>query len=269
VSAEPLAFADERFQEDAPNYRYLRAAITGGALGRPARVLDFGCGLGQFVRHARAQGLDVEGVDAYSDEFARWRARLPPEIADRVRTIEAGRIPHPDASFDAVIANFVFEHIETPAPALAEIARVLKPGGAFLALFPTGDTWYEGHAGLYFVHWLAPWPGAQRAYLRAAHAMGLGYHRGALAREKWADGMARSLAHGVHHHCYADVRRWWRDAFGEAPRSLAADFVLFRIRESRFRRAAGLAALAPWLLRALCHVRAGRVLLTCNRKPTA
>src|SRR5271166_5045633 len=58
------------------------------------------------------------------------------------------------SQFDMVISNQVFEYIPDPTRILPEIARVLKPGGQFLALFPFREIWYEGHLGLYFAHWL-------------------------------------------------------------------------------------------------------------------
>lgn len=65
-------------------------------------------------------GVDVPGVEA----------------SDRVRLIVDGRIPFDDNSFDVVVSNQVFDHTEKPRPVFAEIRRVLKPGGVFIALFP-------------------------------------------------------------------------------------------------------------------------------------
>jgi SAM-dependent methyltransferase len=76
--------------------------------------------------------------------------------------------PHPvrRRKLDVVISNQVFEHVFEPLGMLREINRVLRPEGALLAMFPTSDIWFEGHLGLYFVHWLHGWPRLQHAYCR-------------------------------------------------------------------------------------------------------
>ena len=62
------------------------------------------------------------------------------------------RLPFRAATFDVVTANLVFEHLAHPAPALAELARVLKPGGLLLALFPAREMWFEPHLKAPWLH---------------------------------------------------------------------------------------------------------------------
>ena len=94
------------------------------------RVLDVGTGEGQIARLAVAGGASrVVGVDPTwaQVEVARERAGGPAYVR-----AGAAELPFPDAAFDAVVACLVFEHIEAVDDALAEVARVLEPGGNFL-----------------------------------------------------------------------------------------------------------------------------------------
>lgn len=113
-----------------------------------ARVLDVGCGDGQISRAAAAAGCDVLGVDPVPlhVETARARAGGP-----RYEIGSAGSLPAADGEFDAVVACLVFEHIDAVDAALAEVARVLRPGGRFAfflnhpLLQTPGSGWVDDH----------------------------------------------------------------------------------------------------------------------------
>ena len=250
------------------NYDYvLRRAVdlSGGA--RP-RILDYGCGRAQGVTLGLARGLDIWGTDSFEGPWRSWRQDMPAATAERVLALEDGRIPVPDGHFDAVFANQVFEHLRDVPGVLEEIRRVLKPGAPLLALFPTRDTWWEGHTGLYFVHYLSRWPALRRRYLDLAHRCGFGFYRRRQTREAWVAQRAKVIDEFCVYHEIGQVRRWWRDCFGQAPQSLAADYIRFRLarhpRLAAARRLADGRATTP-LLALVCHRRAGRVLLA--RKP--
>ena len=95
------------------------------------RVLDVGCGDGQISRLLAAAGADVVGVDPTWNQIrvAAGRAGGP-----SYARADAAALPFGAASFDAVVACLVFEHIDDLDGAVAEVARVLRPGGRF-ALF--------------------------------------------------------------------------------------------------------------------------------------
>jgi len=250
----------------SPNYDYV-VATARRLLPQGGRVLDFGCGRGNIVALAMddAPELDICGADTFQDYYASWMADIPAQVASRIFRIEDGRLPFPDASFDGVVSNQVFEHVADAAPALAEIARVLKPGGFFLALFPTAQTWFEPHSGIYFAHWVKD-HARQKRYLAACHRRGRGYYRENATPERWADFMSHTIRKECHYRTNRAIRRLWRAAFGQAPRSLAADYMRFRVAvHPRFGRFARLAAPASPLLAFVCHIRAGVVLLA--RKP--
>jgi SAM-dependent methyltransferase len=123
--------------------------VTEHLAGR-ARVLDIGCGEGQVARHviATTGATSVVGVDPSDAQLvvARERAGGPGYVRGA-----ADALPVPDGSFDAAVACLVFEHITAVDAALAEVARVLRPGGVFLFLLHhpllqvPGSGWIDDH----------------------------------------------------------------------------------------------------------------------------
>jgi SAM-dependent methyltransferase len=101
------------------------------AAARAATVLDVGCGEGQVSRLAAAGAARrlVVGVDPTSAQLT-VAARRGGGVA--FAGAVASALPFPSASFDAVIACLVFEHIDDVDAAIDEVGRVLRPGGAFL-----------------------------------------------------------------------------------------------------------------------------------------
>ena len=95
------------------------------ALPRP--VLDVGCGDGHFGSVIFPGGADV-GLDPGVSDLAEARSRGVYRL--RVAA-DSGDMPFPDASFRSVVSNCVFEHIPEIDRTIAEIARVLEPGGVF------------------------------------------------------------------------------------------------------------------------------------------
>jgi hypothetical protein len=145
---------------------------------------------------------------------------------------------------------------------------VLKPGGVFIALFPDDTVWFEGHIGLYFVHWMRGYPGLLRAYLKACYALGLGYYREGKSAAEWADWAPTTMRDEVCYHAAPDVRRWWREAFDAPVESWAHDYMLFRIAASRRLRSLLPIASKKWMspiLKFVCNARAGLVLRTCKQ----
>jgi SAM-dependent methyltransferase len=92
------------------------------------QILDLGCGDGQLTARLLAGGLDVRGVDASSAMVAAARARGV--TADQAA---AEKLPYPDASFDAVFSNAALHWVRGQDEMMAEVHRVLKPGGRFVA----------------------------------------------------------------------------------------------------------------------------------------
>lgn len=121
-------------------------------LGAPLRpcmkLMDFGCGEGGLVRAALSQGLDAYGCDFYDVKHSYNGRDISAELreSNRVRRIlHPYRLPFDDSSMDAVISNEVFEHVLDYPQAIAELHRVMRPGGVFLHFFPSRYRWLEGH----------------------------------------------------------------------------------------------------------------------------
>jgi ubiquinone biosynthesis O-methyltransferase len=94
------------------------------------KVLDIGCGDGEFAVELTKRGAVVTGIDSSPAmiEAAKGRAmQHGANIAFRVAT--AGQLPFPDESFDVVTAITILCFVEDASPVFREIARVLRPGG--------------------------------------------------------------------------------------------------------------------------------------------
>jgi len=90
------------------------------------RVLDVATGPGWVAAQAAERGASVVGVDVAEAMIARARRAYP---ALDFRRADAHELPFADASFDAVVGNLAVMHLSRPERAMAEFARVLRPGG--------------------------------------------------------------------------------------------------------------------------------------------
>ena len=103
-----------------------------------ARVLEVGCGPGHLsIRLARQHGLDVTGLDLDPAmiERARANADRPGDGGERRPSFLVGDVASlafPDGSFDLVVSTLSMHHWADPTAGLAEIGRVLRPGGRAL-----------------------------------------------------------------------------------------------------------------------------------------
>jgi ubiquinone/menaquinone biosynthesis C-methylase UbiE len=111
-----------------PRRAFLLAHLEPGA-----RVLDLGCGEGDFAAAAAEAGAaEVLGVDVAAEAVRRARARHPGLRFEQV----GDALPAPDASFDLVWCSEVLEHVLDTAAVLSEARRVLRTGGALLVTTP-------------------------------------------------------------------------------------------------------------------------------------
>lgn len=131
------------------NGHYERPAmldLAGDVAGR--RILDAGCGSGPLSAALRDRGALTTGFDLSAAMVELARARLGPE-ADVIVHDLAKPLPYADDSFDDVVASLVLHYLEDWSEPLAELRRVLKPGGRLIlsvnhpilyrALNPDGD----------------------------------------------------------------------------------------------------------------------------------
>ena len=111
------------------------------------RMLDVGCGGGKFLRSMKQLGWQTQGV-----EFNQSAVATCHEAGLEVFQGELAAAAFPDSSFDLVTARHVIEHIADPKPFVAEIFRVLKPGGLMLLRTPNSEALGRGWFG---THWFA------------------------------------------------------------------------------------------------------------------
>lgn len=128
-----------------------------GRLGVQAddRLLDIGCGFGRHAYQAARLGAEVVAFDFGADEVRNvldtFGAMIVGREIDPARTRvgavqgDALALPFGDGSFDRIIASEVLEHIPADEVAMAELARVLRPGGTMAVTVP--------RAGPEFVNW--------------------------------------------------------------------------------------------------------------------
>ena len=109
------------------------------------QVLDLGCGFGRHAFEAYRRGAHVVAVDRSAEEveqvISMFRAmqaggEAEPHLVARAVRADLLALPFPDASFDVVMASEVLEHIPDDEAAMAEISRVVKPGGRVAVTVP-------------------------------------------------------------------------------------------------------------------------------------
>jgi ubiquinone/menaquinone biosynthesis C-methylase UbiE len=103
------------------------------------RVLEVGCGQGHLTTRLAERGVDIVGIDA-NPKAAEVSG------SDRVRFMHAEDLDFGDSEFDAIVSVHAIEHIPPLEEAVSEMARVLKPGGRALFIYPA-----EPIQGLYAI----------------------------------------------------------------------------------------------------------------------
>ena len=150
--AEALSFGQNR--------RWRRAMVDSVVDGGPTTVLDVATGTaGVAVQLARRTGARVTGIDITEAMLRRGRAAVRQEgLRTRIALVsgQAEQLPFPDATFDALTFTYLLRYVADPAATLAELARVVRPGGAVASLefhvppqpLPRGAWWLYTRVGL-------------------------------------------------------------------------------------------------------------------------
>jgi SAM-dependent methyltransferase len=126
----PAPAGTRSFGNFEANLAFIEAA---GDIGPGTRVLEIGAGTGRLLHALRERGASVEGVELQQhliDEAHRCYGPLP------LQRVTGTALPYADASFDVIVSFDVFEHIPDSDAHLAEVWRVLRPGGPYLLQTP-------------------------------------------------------------------------------------------------------------------------------------
>jgi len=114
------------------NYPYLHTKYLTEkfSIQKNSKLLDLGCGRGEFTKGFLDQGMDCYGVDQ-SDQAKKFC----PAAKIKVANLEE-RLPFEDNCFDVIYSKSVLEHFYYPEKLLSEAYRVLKPNGLIISLTP-------------------------------------------------------------------------------------------------------------------------------------
>jgi ubiquinone/menaquinone biosynthesis C-methylase UbiE len=118
----------ETYDDDENPIIALEESVVWAVLSavEPGAALDAACGTGRHARRLAERGYEVVGIDLTAEMLERARARVP-----EATFLEADLrdIPAESERFDVVVCALALAHLEDLAPAVAELARVLRPGG--------------------------------------------------------------------------------------------------------------------------------------------
>jgi demethylmenaquinone methyltransferase/2-methoxy-6-polyprenyl-1,4-benzoquinol methylase len=118
--------------------RWRRFLVSRVECGRDDSVLDVATGTAAVaIELVRQKGCRVVGIDQSPEMVAGAQARIEAaSLSDRITLIEGGaeKLPCPDGAFDALTFTYLIRYVEDPGVTLAELARVVRPGGVVAAL---------------------------------------------------------------------------------------------------------------------------------------
>lgn len=156
-----LAAVEDRMWYFRALHAHVERALAANFSGRPAQILDAGCGTGGLIvrlapRHPtwRWTGIDAEPLAC---NFAAQRTRgdranvgstataLTVQAEPEIKLGSVTELPFADRTFDAVVSADVLYHVEDDARALAEFRRVLRPGGVVIVNVPAYQWLWSYH----------------------------------------------------------------------------------------------------------------------------
>jgi SAM-dependent methyltransferase len=237
---------------------WIRSNCPKGAL----RILDYGCGRGEVVNLLLAAKFDAFGCDIYYDE-SYYEQVDPSLLGVRIFRMEGYNTPFDDASFDCIINNQVIEHVEELDQLLAEMSRLLKPGGVVLSLFPDKAVWQEGHCLVPFLHWFPKYSRARLYYAWAFSSIGLVKNDRGVSDVEWSQYYCNFLDQHTFYRNQRDIHTAYNKYFAKI-KHIEEDWLAACYSHKKIVKAT---RWFPWFRKFIVRKMAGMVLVA--RKPFA
>ncbi len=152
------------------------------------KILDVGSGAGQIAKHLLKYadyGASITCCDLSPEMLRRARARLKSRLPSHVAA-DLSHLPFADGSFDCITCGYVLEHLPEARPGLAELSRVMKPGGRMLLL-----TTEDGFSGAWTSRFWCCRTYNRKELYRTSHELGLVWKK-----ELWFTRMHKLLRAG-------------------------------------------------------------------------
>jgi 2-polyprenyl-3-methyl-5-hydroxy-6-metoxy-1,4-benzoquinol methylase len=115
------------------------------------KILDIGCGTGEFIFYCRQKGYDTAGIEPGEKPrtFARTQFDLPVEDEDGLQKITG-------PEFDVITLWHVLEHVHALTERMNKIVQILKPGGTLVVAVPNCDSWDAKYYGKFWAAYDLP-----------------------------------------------------------------------------------------------------------------
>jgi SAM-dependent methyltransferase len=159
------------------HFAFIINHLLDNGFNKDSKILDFGCGDGEFVQCLTEKGYQIRGADTYYDgnNITLFKGI---SLKDKIDIIKNGTLPYSEGSFDFISSIQVFEHVKDLNAAFNEINRVLKRGGKIVASFPLKYCWIEGHYRIPFSHWFTKGSKIRKVWALLFYKSGFGVKKG-------------------------------------------------------------------------------------------
>ena len=159
TDGEPLGTGAERSAMERADYLAVTYSVARAPYGpypgmlarylhetwfsRPGRLLDLGCGRGEYLDAFAKLGHETSGID-----ISPIAAGFSPSHSVALVDLERDPMPYPAGSFDYVFSKSVVEHLHHPVTVLEKVRSVLKPGGIAVIMTPS---WIHNAWGPFYI----------------------------------------------------------------------------------------------------------------------
>lgn len=134
---ETIYNINEKPLTDYPK-KFINYLIKRLNLEKNRKILEIGCGRGEFLNEFFLSGLDSHGVD-----LSNYIKNFFPHLKFKLANLENDKLPYDDNFFDIIYSKSVIEHFYYPEKIFQEAYRVLKPGGIIITLTPEWEYIYK------------------------------------------------------------------------------------------------------------------------------